>query len=362
MGRHRYALALWICAAFTAEAMAQTSLTPEHGILVLRNGRVLEGEVTRAGDYYVVTQGTGIELRLKAGEVEAFCASLDEAYEFKRRHLAGDGVKPHLDLAEWCLSQNLHGRCAQELVAAMRLEPTSERLKGIENRLKLAMEVPPAPVEKELVSSATVSSEQLEQTMRALPKGSVEKFSTNIQPILLNRCAANQCHGPNAKSEFRLLRPPAGQVANRRFTQRNLYAVLKYVDQSNPEASPLVTLPQRRHGSALTAVFDKQTQNQLAELIAWSKSTLAAPPSAAPATIGPMPTTLSQPATVSPVTKENSNQNLPATGSAPGGKSVQTMKPPLDEGTATPAAAATRFVPRDRYDPEIFNRHYHGGN
>lgn len=343
MHRPRYALISLLLQSslvlWTSAVAAQTSLQPEAGVLLLKNGQVLAGLVTRAGDYYIVTQNEGSEIRELSSEVEAFCGSLDEVYEFKRNHPSASGIKSHLELAEWCLRQNLHARCAQQLVAAMRIDPANEQLRHLERRLELAQAQPPPPAQQQLPAAGIVTNEQLEKSLRTLPPGSVEKFAAVVQPILLNRCGANQCHGSAAKSEFRLLRPPEGQIASRRFTQRNLYAALAHVTRTDPEASPLVTVPQSRHGTALTAIFDKQSQNQLSELIAWAKLT-APPPPARPATIGPANSTLSQPAA-----------------DAPG--RVGVMRPPLDAPAEPPAAGAKTFTPRDRYDPEIFNRRFH---
>src|SRR5688572_987920 len=79
MPRPHYALALLALLAWPLAAGGQTSLTPHAGLLVLRNGQVLEGEITQAGDYYIVTLGGTSEIRIKASEVEAVCGSLDEA-------------------------------------------------------------------------------------------------------------------------------------------------------------------------------------------------------------------------------------------------------------------------------------------
>src|SRR5262245_61362913 len=213
MRRHRYALILFMMAAWPAVALGQGEFAPQAGVLVLKNGQVITGKVTRAGDYYVATLGENAEIRQPVSDVEAFCASLDEAYDFKKAHLAGAGARPHLDLAEWCLRHNLHARCTEQLVAAMRIAPDDERLLQLERRLKLSAEMPVVPVPPAAANEAAVSAQQLEETLRALPKGSVEKFSATVQPILLNRCGANQCHGPNTKSQYSLLRPPEGQLA-----------------------------------------------------------------------------------------------------------------------------------------------------
>src|SRR5262245_47084423 len=99
MPRPYYALAALVLLVCSLAATGQTLLTPQACLVVLRNGQVLEGEVTQAGDYYVVMLGGSSEVRLKAAEVEAVCGSLDQAYEFKSGHLSGSGAGPHLDLA-----------------------------------------------------------------------------------------------------------------------------------------------------------------------------------------------------------------------------------------------------------------------
>ncbi len=352
MSWRQYALILLFVAGISRAACGQTLLGSQNGVLVLRNGHVLHGDVTRAGDYYIVSQGDSSELKLKHDEVELFCGSIDEAYEFKMRHLSGTSARSNLELARWCLRQSMYDKCAEQIAAAFRLEPDNRDAKELETRLKLIVESPPEPTPAK--AAPTVAADELERTLRDLPRGSVEKFGTNVQPILLNRCGLNKCHGPNTDSQFRLLRPAPGQIVSRRYTQRNLYATLRYLDASNPEASPLVTLPQQRHGNSLSAVFDKHSVNQLAELIAWAKMTTGSSAHVAsshPATIAPSEATLSQPAAAS--------ASAPATPLVE--SAVRVMRPPLDASPTSGGDTANRQPPpRDRFDPELFNRRYHG--
>ncbi|MDX1944921.1 MAG: hypothetical protein SFU86_05895 [Pirellulaceae bacterium] len=358
MARSLGALAL-VLFALTAAHGADPPLSPQAGVLVLRNGEVLAGEITRAGDYYVVTLGATGEVRLPAVDVEMQAASLNEAYDRKREAIFPRGIAGHLELAEWCLRQRLPGKCAEQIVAAMRLDPQDPRVAQLERRLALASQAPSEGQGKSALGKGTISAEELEKAVRDLPAGSIERFSLVVQPILLNRCGANQCHGPNAKSEFRLLKSPVGLAANQRFTQRNLYAVMQQIDRSQPEASPLITLPQRRHGSALAAVFDKQSQKQLDELTQWVKLTTAAATPPQPATIPADPKgTLSQPAPTAPAAEQSAIETSPsAAGSAP---AVRVMRPPL-AGLPAKAAAPANFLPRDEFDPEIFNRRFTRG-
>ena len=351
------ALVLLACGLVGSTAwVAEPAAKARTSLLLLRNGNVLEGEITQAGDYYVVLLGTS-EIRLPARDVEAQVATLEEAYQLKKFGLFGRGAEPHLKLAEWCLRHGLHARCGEQLVEATRIEAEHPQIAQIERRLALATEVKPtiAPTAAKPASSVTVRSDELEKVIRALPKASVERFAAVVQPLLLNRCGANQCHGTNSKAEFHVLRPTLGQAATQRFTQRNLYAALQYIDAANPDESPLLVLPQRQHGSSLVAVFDKQTQKQLEDLKDWVRLTIAAPEPATPATI---PTgeaaTLSQPATGADATPQSVQQQSYGTS-----VSVQTMRPTIDAPTAPgPKAGGDRFVPRDPFDPEIFNRRF----
>src|SRR5436190_2114655 len=118
MAGRSYALTILGLAAMAWPAAAQTSIAPEAGVLVLKNGQVLEGAITRAGDYYVVSQGEGSELKLNANDVELCCASLLEAYEFKANRVSSFSAKSRLDLAKWCLRQGLIEQCTDQLTAA----------------------------------------------------------------------------------------------------------------------------------------------------------------------------------------------------------------------------------------------------
>jgi hypothetical protein len=350
------AAALALSAAMPLTA-AEPVLTPQQGVLLLRNGNVIEGNVTRAGDYYLVTFGESGEARLAAADVETLCVDLDDAYQYKRATMLGRGAAPHLELAEWCLRHSLTHQAGEQLVAAMRKDPEDARVAAVERKLKLALTAPQAAPARQPDTAATVSAEQLDKTIRALPPGSLEKFSAVVQPLLLNKCAAGGCHGSTARSDFRLLRPAAGVGPSKRFTQQNLYAVLKYLDQENPDASPLLTLPQKRHGGGLAAVFDKRTKHQLDDLVAWTQLVLAVPVPTAPATIGKAQALLSQ---------QQDTHVKPASAEAPIEPEVDEKNPQPDDTpmpftpakNAAPLPREEAFQPRDPFDPEIFNRKF----
>jgi hypothetical protein len=353
-------LALLLPASLASQLRAQelANLSPQAGLLVLRNGQLLRGEITKAGDNYIVTIGVGGEVKIAAKEVEAQCADIEAAYDYKLRRLSGDGAAPHLDLAEWCLRHNLHRHCAEQLSLALAAEPENKRIVAIDRRLQLALQAP-ATTKATQSNSTIVSADQLEKTLRELPKGSLERFSTIVQPILNNRCATSHCHGATSPSEFVLLRAPAGLNSPQRFTQRNLYAVLQFVDRNDPLNSPLFTKPQSPHGSGTTAAFDARNRAQLQELQTWLEQIAYRKESPPPATIDPQSAQLTTPLRATPGERSSdgvttASAETPSTGGAPPKASPSATIP------AAPLPANKPWQPRDPFDAEIFNRRYSG--
>jgi len=342
----------------------QPSLTPQAGVLVLRNGQVLHGQITRAGDYYVVIIGPSSEIRLKAEEVEIACRDLEEAYLHRLQRMDPTALNQRISLAEWCLRNGLLDYASEQLDLAEAKAGDSPQIKSLRERLKFAREpkATAAPV-KTVASIATISPEQLEKTLRELPDGSVERFSAIVQPILLNGCAANNCHGPMARNEFQLLKPASGQVANQRFSQRNLYSALKFVDRNDPLSSPLLLMPQKRHGGASGPIFDERTKAQLYELTQWVK--LVTTPKAAPVTVG----------TIDPGSSLLAADHRPQTDGTPqppkvaanpaepkdrfAAASTATAEQPESVKEAAKPSPDAPYVARDPFDPEVFNRRFH---
>src|SRR5262245_20815081 len=102
-----------------ATALADEPLdSAAEGVLVLRNGQALQGNIERIGDNYIVHLGKTAKLHVPAGEVDLHCPSLELAYQKKREYIGPHNASQHLDLAEWCLRNGLARRAAEQLSAA----------------------------------------------------------------------------------------------------------------------------------------------------------------------------------------------------------------------------------------------------
>jgi hypothetical protein len=252
-----------------ATALAEdAALTPREGLLLLRNGEALRGRVARVGDQYHVVLSDG-EIRIRASEVEGFCRDLEDGYEWKRSRMEPGKIQDHLALAEWCLRHDLTGHAAGQLAEALAIDPEHPKLPLLERRLKFASTSQSASTAPNSVIQGQASNDDLDRMVRAMPPGTVETFTTTVQPLLLNNCAAAGCHGAGAQAEMRLARLPPGRSVSRRLTQRNLFATLKWIDRQQPDESRLLQAPIAAHGTSKTAVFSERDANKYRQLYAW---------------------------------------------------------------------------------------------
>jgi hypothetical protein len=349
-----------LAAGLSAAGAAETSppVQPDQGIVILRNGQIIEGRISQAEGLYIVDLPDG-QIRLKPTEVEVVCKSLLEGYQRKRAMIQVGNVHHHLELAQWCLRHDLWGPAAVELADATTADPTNPMIDALQHRLKMALE-PQRPADATGHATVGPSNDDLDRMIRGLPPGAVEMFTQSVQPVLLNQCTASGCHGPQSETSLRLFRASGNKLASRRITQRNLYSVLQYVNMDNPQASRLLSVASEPHGTARYAIFNEHQASQYKRLIDWAN--LLAHPSTpdAPATVdspdvveppasflsGSVPQTLPQDA--------RKARQLPATAQS---QAVRRGAAPLAKAVDE-AAPASFNQPVDPHDPELFNRRY----
>lgn len=346
-----FALAIYLAFALLPAFAAEIPSGVGEGVLVLRNGQVLLGGITRVGDKFVVTLGQKGELRIPVRDVEMHCRNLDEVYQRKRLPLKRTDVSGHLDLADWCIRHSLLPQAADQLLAAIAVQSDHPRIHSLERRLQLAVSRPLSTLRSERQRSPSVSLDELERTMRELPEDVVQAFTADVQPLLVNRCASNACHGAGSESEFRLVRPSWGKTLTRRFTQRNLHASLMQIDKESPEKSPLLTAPSGPHGSLASPLFSDREKQQFELLADWVQQVVHQedPP---PATIAPGPTSLLQASYNEPVSLPRIEDQTATNDRLFGEDAAVPNGMPQSEGQSGD------FVPLDPFDPEIFNRRF----
>ena len=288
---------------------------PVRQMLLLRNGEVIEGRISRADDFFVVDLSNG-QIRVKQSSVELVCNGIEDGYRRKRAAIQVGNVHHHLKLARWCLRHDLFGRAAVELADAMVADADNPMIGLLHHRLRMAME-PPSSSKTANLPARGPSNEELDQMVRNLPYKAVETFTQSIQPVLMNNCLGSGCHGPLSDVPMRLFRVSRDKSPSRRMTQRNLHSVLQFVDRENPTASRLIKACNGPHGTTRNSVFGERQVNQYRRLLIWTLLLAERPAARSPATVS---------------------------------------TPPQSSGTT--AAQASPPQPADPFDAEVFNRRY----
>jgi hypothetical protein len=221
---------------------------------MLRNGETLSGEILKDGNFFVIVNG-GSEARLPERDVELVCQSLDEAYLLRQSRAKPGQIEDRLNLADWCLRNDLLGYAAREIAAAMQIDPKNRKAKLLDSRLQLAMKDSTnsaAPGKVASTRTLPATPEELDRLVKCLPSGSVESYTSFIQPMLLNSCATAGCHGPGSASKFTLIRTASGQTPPVRVTQRNLHSTIQWIDNNKPADSKLLIAAREPHGNNAT--------------------------------------------------------------------------------------------------------------
>ncbi|MBI3837992.1 MAG: hypothetical protein HY288_08670 [Planctomycetia bacterium] len=350
------------------------TLSPQPGILLLHNGEMIEGAITAAGDRYDVNLKDG-EIHVPRSSVAIVCRTIEECYLHRRAGIAQERVQDHLELAEWCLRNRLLESAEKELADARTADAGHPKIRLLEVRLKLSKESPKS-TEPINAPEKNVSKEQLDRLVRNLPAGSMETFTLTIQPLLLNYCTKG-CHTPQSAGALRLQRIPLTKAGGRYPTQRNLQAALALVDRNKPDESLLLQVPIRPHGTAKVPIFTDREQAQYKQLVQWvylvANAKQAPPPVSLEERGSPLLQKVpsNEPPPAEPQTKPSQKRGRE---SFLDGDDEKDSRPLFSEQfrtvrqhgqlvlrpVARRADTAGDFVPKDTFDPEIFNRRYCG--
>ena len=278
---HTYKIWMVGCLLFVAAAVVWgqapgVQFAPEEGVIVLKNGQVLKGRVTKAGDRYHLWQPNG-EIRLTVEQVDFVCRSIEEAYFFRAAAAERGGVGEHVKLAEWCIDQKLWDFAQRELAIIQQQVPQEPKTAFLQRRLKIGRNQEEAANQSAINQTnpkeAGISGEELDKMVRQLPPGVMETFTLKIQPLLMNSCTAGGCHGTQSDLSLSFLKATPQRPGFRRSTQRNLHFVLQLLNRENTQASPLLAIPLGPHGGLKGPVFSNREADQYQLLVDWAFQT-----------------------------------------------------------------------------------------
>lgn len=344
------AAAMMAVAAPLPFVAAETTVT--QGVLVLRNGNVLQGGVRRYGDYYRVDLANA-SFQVPVAQTELFCQSLVEAYEQRRELHVGASADAHLELARWCLRHDLLDQAAREVLDARTIDPGHPSLGTIDSQLgqlialkadqQVRRQIP--EVKQVTFDSPLAAPSAPAPTPLDISAEAQTQFVRNIQPMLVHSCATGGCHQPDSQNRFQLDRWALEGSGNATLIRRNLAAVAAQVDKQDPASSPLIQWARHAHGGKGNKSSTALAPYQAALLMEWLNAAAGVIPSELVAPelgdqTGAVPNESKQP---------GREHDEPAAAGADGSARAANMPRSAQQPNAS-------FVPRDPFDPEIFNR------
>ena len=300
-----------------------------------------------------------------------------EAYDVKVKELVNPTASDHLDLARWCLENDLVAQAESEVEQALLLEPRrsdARELFDVIDARKVARKrkVEPRPTTNVGPAAAIerIFQEKLggasaddgpRRAISGLPTAITQDYILHVQPLLSNKCGNAACHGPSADSSFKLA-STRGDGHHKLASEANLRELLRYTD---PEAANLTRiLRDCETTSPHATLFRGPKGDEHWELIknwieqAGQEQLAAKPPKKSRRAVENMPagqitritpTAAEQPAVVR--TKPSVEQA--------GGTREGTDKEPV-EVVAPLKQRAMDEIRSDPFDPKIFNRKIHG--
>ncbi len=347
-------------------------------VLLLKNGHAMEGEIERLGAQMRVRSGTG-EVWVAAEKSARLCADWDDAFLFVQTLIKPNDAGDRVKLARWCQLYRLTDKALEQARKALALQPDHGDAKQLVMMLERAKNLPPEPKRTAPASSPRKTFEPTPTV--DVTSDTLIKFTTYVQPILMNTCAS--CHANGYVGKFTLER--VAEAGSKAATQRNLAAVLEQIDLDHPRISPLLVRAITRHGGEQAAPIPGRDAKALQTIHHWIEQTIATNPQLKDyRAVNKKAMTVAKPEmqpelTIrNPPLKPQSRELKPV--SAPPIQEGPDPAPPLTEqptleiaSQAKEPAAAPRPLPAtvtqtqaqlpdavaDPFDPETFNRHFH---
>lgn len=270
------ALALWPMTASADEPPAALTVAPR--MLVLRTGRVVEGTIHRNSAGYAVELPTG-SMMISEELVQFVAANRFDAHRQMAATIDTSTAAGRIELAGWCLKNGFYEEAANELRAALKLEPSNASARRMLTRLE-EIKRPDRLMHRTYERNTRKTFDGFAapdvKSLGGLSREATAMYASRIQPILMNRCAVTGCHGPQDTNPFRLERVSREKNTHRLVSDRNLARVLNYVNSQNVEASRLLTEPSGPHDQNGRPIFaGPHAVEQLKTLRTWIEKVAA---------------------------------------------------------------------------------------
>jgi hypothetical protein len=234
--------------------LQKTTKVPQISYLVLVDHQIIKGRCTPRPDGYDI-QVAGGRMFIESNRIRFVAKSADDVYLQMRRSQGQLTPDVHMELARWCLSNDMKDFAELEVLDALRRDPNRTDAQ----RLLASLTRPDSTSNKtasgftEYVAPKRLATDVETRSLAGLSRPVATDFTRHVQPIVVNKCATSGCHGVNSQSSFQLTSTARG--ANPVISERNLAAVMKQVDLTRPSSSPLLLVLEKAHGGQAVSMF-----------------------------------------------------------------------------------------------------------
>jgi hypothetical protein len=337
-------------------------------VLILENGRTLEGDIEREGSQYRVRRAIG-ETWVSGDKVIHLCDSLEDAYVYLRKQANLRDPDERMRLARWCQQHDLQDQALSEVTAAVELRPRNVEYRRLLESLQRTSAEKTEEREPKAENRSTKGNPLLDPRSSILDPsrpidltaGSVNQFITKVQPILMNTCAG--CHGAAHAGPFQLQRVLDGGAVSRRTTQYNLAHVLAQINPETISASPLLTRAVSIHGESPQPPIKNREAAAYRRLEDWVKQTLENNPQLRERHGEDRGSKIEEGGSAEGNGRTERPTSVFEAPSSPNSVTVPPLSPSAPkqptEFAGAPPASAKPTMPADPFDPIIFNRQAH---
>lgn len=355
--------ALQFCAAQVGQKPVNSGISPGNGqaLLVLIDGKVLNGRYTPRPDGYDVQVAAG-RMFISSDRVRFIASDLQDAYQRMRSSQSELTPEVHVELAHWCLTNNLPDEAHREVLDALHLDPNRADAKRILAALELRSGVPGRSKSGSGLTEYPSTRESVgtpieTRSLAGLSRSVAQEFTRHVQPLMMNKCASGGCHGNGNESSFQLASAHRGSSPT--IAERNLAAVFKQIDLVHPSSSPLLVQVEGTHGDLNVPLFrGRLGAQQLSVLRNWVR--------AAANDIAPDANTENQPveSEIQLTSAVNGSSDPSASPHRANNDDTIPHGRRLSSADTDPKflAEAARANAHDEFDPSVFNLKFHGRN
>lgn len=222
-----------------------------NGALVLTTGQLVEGKISPRAGGYVVELPTGGYF-VPSERVRVAAEDRHGAYEKLKALEPNPSPDFQVTLARWCIAWKLYQEARVELRDALVADPNHEMAREMYARLHQLLHPEQQVIEKPAPKTREGFQASDPESLAGLSPETAKQYVIRVQPLLLNRCGNAACHGSASPQEFHLSHVRRGL---NRTTIENLTNVLRFLDVSDPENSPLLKVPAGTHGRNGRPIF-----------------------------------------------------------------------------------------------------------